>query len=221
MSAEEATEAERYIEGILIDNVREAVIATDGQGRLLKANDYACQLYDIDPVVACGRSIQDILPQCHPFHDYIASGRTDFLSVEVVYEADKTAGKWIESFISCLRDINSEIIGHACIDRDITLRRHSELALKTSEMKYRSLIQNLPYGIIEIDKQGIISLLNNSARTILANKAGAPEIGHEILDYIPDFAELLPIKCQECTEYTEKESLARKSGSAASFASCH
>ena len=63
-----------------------------------------------------------------------------------------------------------EISGHMfimAIVRDVTSRKKSEEALKQSEEKYRTIIENIEEGYYEVDKAGTILFLNDCACRIL------------------------------------------------------
>lgn len=79
------------------------------------------------------------------------------------YRFQKSDGtiRWAESRFQIIKTSNHAgcIAG---ITRDITDRMEMEKALQLSEMKYRSLILNLPTGIILIDLKGRIAEANES-----------------------------------------------------------
>ncbi len=67
---------------------------------------------------------------------------------------------------------------------DITGRKKANIALKESEIKFRSLIENLDSGIICMDKKGIFTIVNEKAARIRGKK---PQdfLGKSIFEVFP------------------------------------
>ena len=81
------------------------------------------------------------------------------------YRADGTA-IWISMNISFIRDKQGNAIGFQGVSRDITKRKKAEEALKASEKKYYSYIENAPDGIIVTDKEGRLLEVNKAVSLI-------------------------------------------------------
>ncbi len=87
------------------------------------------------------------------------------------------------------KDHKGNIIGISAVGREIIERKRSEEALKASEKKYRTLIENLPQKIFYKDKNSIyVSCNENYARDL---KIGSDKItGKTDYDFFPkEFAE--------------------------------
>jgi PAS domain S-box-containing protein len=61
---------------------------------------------------------------------------------------------WIEGDYNCLYNSDGEIIGHFGIQRDISDRKASEIALQASEQRYATLAEAVPVGIFRTDTVG-------------------------------------------------------------------
>lgn len=67
---------------------------------------------------------------------------------------------------------------------DITERKRANIALNESEIKYRSLIENLDSGISCIDRKGVYTIVNEKAAEIQGGKPG-DFIGKTIFEILP------------------------------------
>lgn len=69
---------------------------------------------------------------------------------------------YVSLTVSPIRDDKDGIVGASTIARDVTLRKQAELALSTSERKYRTLFDNTSEGIILRDLEGNITMANRA-----------------------------------------------------------
>ena len=87
-----------------------------------------------------------------------------------------------------LRDEGGNITGILGVSRDITERKQSEEALRTSEAKYRLLFENTNAGIILFDTNGTYLMLNEHIAEVLGGKP-ADFIGKSLHQLFPKQAE--------------------------------
>jgi PAS domain S-box-containing protein len=71
-----------------------------------------------------------------------------------------------------------------CIVREITERKSAEEELRRTKERYQALVDNSPFGILEVDENGRINFLNdNTARALGLNKQEA--VGKNIEELLP------------------------------------
>ncbi len=70
--------------------------------------------------------------------------------------------RYIEGSISLLKDAHGKPIGFRGITHDVTERKQAEEALRQSEEKYRSILENIQEGYFEVDLAGNFTFFNDS-----------------------------------------------------------
>ncbi len=73
----------------------------------------------------------------------------------------------IEVSVSLKRDLSSQPVGFLGIARDITHRKIMEQALKESERRYRTIIENIEDGYYEVDLEGNFTFFNDAMARII------------------------------------------------------
>jgi len=68
-----------------------------------------------------------------------------------------------EASVSPLRNGEGEIVGFRCVGRDVTQRKRAEEALRQSEERYRTILEEIKDGYYEIDLAGNATFVNDSA----------------------------------------------------------
>ena len=115
------------------------------------------------------------------------------------YEAEgyfANTGRWLSFLASPLRDDKGRIIGAIETLQDITQRKTAEIALRESQTLMASVLSSASYSIIATDLQGIITVFNKGAETLLGYAAGDlvgkrdPGAFHD-LDEVVAYAEVL------------------------------
>ena len=108
------------------------------------------------------------------------------IKLELEYYHKNGSIVWMECVVSAIRDDSGKIIGIHGVSRDITDRRHAESAMRESDKRFRSLIQNSLDMIIIMDREGAITYESPSIERILGYSPGY-HIGKSPLDLIhPD-----------------------------------
>jgi diguanylate cyclase (GGDEF)-like protein/PAS domain S-box-containing protein len=94
---------------------------------------------------------------------------TDLPSVneERVIFADDGHSELLEALKTPMRDSHGKLIGVLGIARDITKRKQAEELLHLSELKYRSLIHNIPDVVWTTDKDGNTTFISDNISHIL------------------------------------------------------
>jgi PAS domain S-box-containing protein len=75
--------------------------------------------------------------------------------------------RWIHAHGEPVKDADGSFIGLQGTCQDVTERKEAELALASSEERFRALVQSAPDAVVVIDANGVISLVNESAVALL------------------------------------------------------
>lgn len=161
---------ERY--RTILEEIEDNYFETDLGGHLTFVNDAACR--------SLGYSKEELIGM-----SYKAFTASEY--VEAVYEAFNTVyrtGKpvrnvawevvrkdgsrgFAEASVSPLRDENGDVIGFRGVGRDITARKRAEEALKQSEERYRSILEDMEEFYYEGDLEGNATFFNDATCRLL------------------------------------------------------
>lgn len=89
------------------------------------------------------------------------------LHLETEERKDDGTPIWVEGDYVCMYDLQKRITGMFGIQRDVTLRKHADDTLRTSEDRFRTLIQDLHVGVLLQGPQTEILLSNSAALDLL------------------------------------------------------
>jgi PAS domain S-box-containing protein len=167
-----AKESERRFR-VMLETVNLVSVILDESGMITFCNDYFLKLtgYNLDEVLNKNwfnlfipEDILDEIKQVFftnlPFGKIPSHYENSILSKN----GDKILISWTNTI---LKDINKNILGVASIGEDITLRRKIEEALHNSETRFRSLTENLPDMIAQLDENNRILYVNPTMITTL------------------------------------------------------
>lgn len=95
---------------------------------------------------------------------------------------------WLETNKIPLHNDVGDVVGILGTFEDITERKKAEEALKESEERFRSLIDNMIEAALIIDRSGKIIFANNSAARLVGLNNPLESIGKKVFDFLhPDF----------------------------------
>ena len=170
--AEEALIEERHLLRTLMDNLPDWIYFKDRESRFTRINKALAEKFGLNnPAQAVGKTDLDFMAAEHAseFHNDDA---------EVLRTGQAIVGKeesgiwpdghvtWVSTTKMPLRHTNGNIIGTFGVSRDITDRKRTEEALRESEVKYRSLVSNIPDVSWTLDaNQSFVFISNNIERT--------------------------------------------------------
>ncbi len=156
-------------------NYGQALICThDKNGVVLTVNPAICKVLGYTEAELVGNNIGELLPQ--QAKDGFKANYLDVINKEGVAKGlftiiTKTGGVvylLFQNYKVQEPDVEPYIIGFS---QDITDRKKAEEALKRSEEKYRSIIENMNLGLLEVD---------TAERIIYANHSFCQMCGYEI-----------------------------------------
>lgn len=139
---------ERNLLRTLIDAVPDSIYAKDQQSRFLLANQAVAQSAGCeDHHELLGKTDLDFFPEevgrkfYQDEQELMCSGVPILNKEEPMVSCSTGKARWLLTSKYPVRNSDNEIIGVVGIGRDITLRRETELALRESEERFRSLTE--------------------------------------------------------------------------------
>ncbi|MDQ7784426.1 MAG: PAS domain S-box protein [Desulfomonilaceae bacterium] len=183
----------------LVESAGDVIYRTDANGRLTFINPVATRLIGYAEDELIGRSYLEIV---HP--DYQRE-ILRFYGIQFVKKLDETYYElpllskdgetvWVGQRCRLLLE-NDEPVGFQAIARDITDRKHAEQALKDSEEKYRTLVEESFDGIL-VQKGANIVFANSRLREMLGYEESELMGMEHWRIYHPDYRELTRSRAQ-------------------------
>jgi PAS domain S-box-containing protein len=170
--AEEALQEIEERFRLAFENANIGMCLVDLQGRLTKVNHQMCEIFGYSQEELEGMTVNDI---AHPedlnisttFIQRATSGKIEYTHFEKRYLHKDGHIVWGAVSSSLVRDpqgVPQYFISHV---QDITERKRAEEALRQSEEKYRTILENIEDGYFEADIAGNFTFFNNSVCRML------------------------------------------------------
>jgi PAS domain S-box-containing protein len=159
-----------------------------GQFRFVSVNSAFLKVTGLSPEIVVGRTVNEIIPEpsltrvlgkyrqaiaentivsWEEISDYPTGRLTGLVSIAPVFDDKGTC---------------TYLVGSV---HDITERKQAEKALRESEYKYKSLIENIPGTILTIDLEGTITFVSRRTNEILGYE-DSEMINMAIFNFIPE-----------------------------------
>jgi two-component system, LuxR family, sensor kinase FixL len=179
---------ERRFLAAMVDSSDDAIVGKDLDGVILTWNHGAERLYGYTAEELRGRSIRVLFPddrldELDGILETIRTGRR-VERLETVRRTKSGTLVDVSVTVSPVRAADGTIVGGATIARDITARRQVEHALRTSEQRWRSIIESAVDGIVVIDSRGHIEAFNPWAERLFGY-AEAEVVGRNVNMLMP------------------------------------
>ena len=169
-----AREALREIEEkcqAIVDNIEDGYYEVDLDGHFIDFNDAMNRIAGRSRQELMGMNARDIMDGFHAqqaFKVFEKVYYTEIAAKAVDWELIRKSGskRIVEVSVALKRDQDSRPMGFLGIARDITHRRFIEQALRESEEKYRTIIENIEDGYYEVDLSGNFTFFNSAMEQI-------------------------------------------------------
>ena len=189
VTAQRKAEATLRLNSLMLNSIGEAVVASDMAGYITFWNEAAQRIYGYTPEEVLGKSVLEILPSPQHMEESqliwqkLQEGKIH--EKELWMQGKKASPFLVESTTRFVFNEQQEAIGIIGLSKDITLKRQIEEALRTSEEKFRNIVENA-FGGLYMIRQG---------RYCMANKKFCEMLGYteaELLAEGFDFRQLVP-----------------------------
>jgi PAS domain S-box-containing protein len=180
---EELRESEARLR-TLYETVQAGIMLQRADGKILHANQVACDIFGMEFGEILGRTSTDKVWQMvledgtpvpgkeHPSMITIHTGQPIRNAIRGVFAKDPGRMRWLLINTEPIFDQKKEKLREVTITfQDITELKRAEEKLRQSEEKYRLVFENAPLGIMHYDQDGTITDLNTAFTAI----SGAPK----------------------------------------------
>ena len=168
----------------IVDTSASGIAIADEAGTLVLVNDRLCDMFDYSRDEALGKQFLDFI---HPeereriagdFFEAVASSKTlPTLEFRGVRRDGSTI--WLFTTPNLLK-IGDRLSGFSVVIQDISQLKRSETALKESEAKYRTVVENMHDVLYRTDNKGDIVLVSPSATRLLGVESAGQVIGKNL-----------------------------------------
>lgn len=190
---EDVTESLGRRNELILEAAGEGIYGLDTQGRTTFVNPAAARMLGYKPGDLIGQYHHELVhhsklsgmpypsDQCPihaAFRDGIARRNVDD---EVFWRKDRTSFPVEYTSTPILED--GKVAGAVVTFRDITERKHMEIALRRSEERYRSMFESPATLIISVDSEGIIIDCNPRVQRMIGYLPGEM-VGQNLIDFV-------------------------------------
>lgn len=182
---------------MLVEAANDIIYETDTKGRFTYVNPKAVEVTGFSKEELLSMTYHDLIREDHKasvqafYRNQIAEGKSSTYLEFPIITKSKTL-LWIGQNVQILED-EEGILGMMSVARDITERYDSDRLIRYSEEKYRGIIQNLQFGLLEVNLDEEILFVNEAMCTItgyapedligkVASSILVPEHVKEIID---------------------------------------
>jgi PAS domain S-box-containing protein len=172
----------------LFNNSPSGIIIENSKGKIIDCNIAVCNIFGYTKEEFLSKNVRNLVPNA--FHDEVAENINKILSGKVLDHIVTNIRKDGSYCFLALRETNILLPDGKCgilaMVNDITKRKEIEIALKQSEEKYRSLVENITEVIFSVDLKGKFTYISPLIEQFAGYKV-EEIIGNPFTDYIhPD-----------------------------------
>jgi PAS domain S-box-containing protein len=159
---------------MLVEAANDIILETDARGRFIYVNPKAVEVTGFSKKELLTINYLDLISEDHKervkahYTNQIAEGKTStYLEFPIIIKNKNSL--WIGQNVQILED-EEGILGMMSVARDITKRYDSDRLIRYSEEKYRGIIQNAQFGLLEVNLDEEILFVNEAMCRITGYK---------------------------------------------------
>jgi two-component system sensor kinase FixL len=154
----------------IADSSEDAIFVTNLEGVVLTWNRAAADLYGYAFDEIAGRTVSALMPEGHrgelqAFLQQIQAGHR-ITRLEAVGRTKRGRMVDVRLSASAVQDPRGEVLGAAFVVHDVTRHKQEERAQRSTELRWRSIIESAVDGIVVIDSHGRIEAFNPAAERL-------------------------------------------------------
>jgi PAS domain S-box-containing protein len=160
---------------VTLNSIGDAVLTTDGEGRVVGLNPLAEQYTGWTKTEALGRPIADVFniinqesrkPAVIPVQETLAMGTIHGLANHTILIARDGTERAIADSCAPIRDREGRVVGVVLVFRDVTEEYAAQKALSDEQFFTRSLIEANLDAMMTTDPSGVITHVNQQMQTL-------------------------------------------------------
>ncbi len=153
----------------ILENLDDGYYETDLEGNFTFFNDALCKIFGYSSTELLNSSYKQLMEKettknvFKAFNQVYKTGKSLKLAEGDLIRKDGARIN-IEASVSLITDAKGNPIGFRGIQRDVTQRKETEIALRVSEEKHRTILETIQEGYYEVDLEGNLTFFNESFR---------------------------------------------------------
>ena len=157
---------------LLVESVKDyAILMLDPQGRVANWNAGAKRIKGYDSEEIIGQSFKRFYTEGdrarHWPQTLLERAAVQGSVQNTGWRVRKDGSRfWANVDITAVRDDDGQLIGYAKVTRDLTEQRNAAEEMRTSEERFRTIVEAAPNGFLMVNPQGEIVLLNSRVEQI-------------------------------------------------------
>jgi PAS domain S-box-containing protein len=179
------TASEALTRGIL-ENVQDAYVRADLDGRILMVSPSAASLYGYASMEEMIGLPTTALYATEEERLRVLEGLKPHGSVrDIVGQGRKKDGTifWVSLNARFFKNERGQVAGAECFARDISERERVADRLRASEERYKQLVNNTDTGFVVIDEQGMVVSANEPYVRLAGAKRAEDVVGHSVTEW--------------------------------------
>jgi diguanylate cyclase (GGDEF)-like protein/PAS domain S-box-containing protein len=179
----------------LVETASDAILTVSDPGRILFANRAAERIFGYPVSAMIGESLTMLVPDCPPLRELVPlppgeGSETDAASprVELIGKHERGHEVPLDVSIGLLPRDGRKLL--TVIARDATERKRSERALRDSEERLRTLVNNAPIVLFALDRDGVVTHLEGSGLEAAGLRPGEA-VGRSAFELYRDYPKAL------------------------------